>query len=169
MNDTNITCNKCGQQMVEKNGQYGTFLACTGYPECKNTKQLHPHDQASAPNQIEIPEADKKCEKCGSLMAVKHGRYGPFLACTGYPNCRNIKNIDIKTGVGCPECGQGDIVEKRSRQGKIFYSCNKYPNCKFALWSKPTGDKCHDCNSLLVAGPGGSARCSNKTCKVGKT
>jgi len=148
--------------MVTRQGRFGQFLACTGYPDCKNTKQINPHDQ---PDQTpEIPPADKNCDKCGSAMQIKHGRYGPFLACTGYPNCKNIKNIEQKTGVTCPQCNQGDIIAKRSRTGKTFYSCNKYPNCKFALWQKPTGEKCPNCDSLMVLS-GNIASCSNKQCK----
>ena len=163
MTDTNQTCDKCGQTMSVKEGRFGEFLACTGYPECKNTKQIHPTDQS--PSTIDIPPSDKKCDKCGSPMAIKNGKFGPFLACTGYPDCRNIKNIEQKTGVTCPDCNQGDIVVKRSRQGKIFYACNKYPNCKYALWSKPTGKKCDKCGSLMVSSGQDSSVCSNKECK----
>ncbi len=166
MNDNNEICEKCGQAMAIKEGKYGKFYACTGYPECTNTKQMHPADQNDQP--IIIPEADKKCEKCGSPMAIKNGRFGPFLACTAFPNCRNLKNIEQKTGVKCPQCNLGDIVVKRSKLGKIFYSCNKYPNCKFALWSKPNGEVCPECNSLLVISSSQLIKCSNNSCKFQK-
>jgi len=165
MNDTNEVCDKCGQPMAIKEGKFGKFFACTGYPECKNTKQMHPMDQNDKP--LEIPEEDKKCEKCASDMAIKNGKFGPFLACTGFPNCRNLKNIEQKTGVECPQCGQGDIVVKRSKLGKIFYSCNQYPQCKFALWSKPTGEKCPECGSLLTLA-GNNIKCSNNSCQFDK-
>ena len=101
-------------------------------------------------------------------MAVKVGRYGPFLACTAFPKCRNLKNIkenqssNKSTGVACPVCGQGEIVEKRGRKG-MFYACNQYPDCKTAFWAKPTGEKCPDCGALLVEAKDG-AKCSNKDC-----
>src|SRR3989344_748159 len=134
---TDAVCEKCGKPMVIKIGRFGKFLACTGYPECKNTKDLDENGH------IEAPEVTEEvCDKCGKPMAVKHGRFGTFMGCTGYPNCKNIKRIEKGTGVTCPACGKGEIVEKRSKRGKNFYSCNRYPDCIFALWSKPTGEKC---------------------------
>ncbi|MDD5040599.1 MAG: type I DNA topoisomerase [Patescibacteria group bacterium] len=163
---TDQTCEKCGKPMVIKIGRFGKFLACTGYPECKNTKPL---DRNGEIVEHTIEESKQTCEKCGKPMVVKHGRFGPFLACSGYPDCKNIKNIEQKTGVTCPQCGKGDIVAKRSKRGRTFYSCNKYPDCKFALWSKPTGEKCPQCGSLLVYAAGGKVRCSSKECKFEKT
>ncbi|MFH1207086.1 MAG: type I DNA topoisomerase [Patescibacteria group bacterium] len=163
---SDVVCDKCGQPMVIKMSRFGKFLACTGYPECRNTKPL---DQNGAV--MEHPpehQTDEKCDKCGSPFVLKHGRFGPFFACSAYPKCKNIKNIQQKTGVTCPQCNQGDIVVKRSKQGRTFYSCNRYPECKFALWSKPTGEKCPTCGSLLVYAAGGKARCSNKECKFEK-
>lgn len=160
---TEKICEKCGQPMIIKLGRYGKFLACSNYPDCKNTKPLNGNGEAGEP---EI--TDEKCEKCGKPMVVKNGRYGKFLACSGYPDCKNIKNIEDKTGVKCPQCGEGEIVTKRSRQGKAFYSCNRYPDCQYALWNKPTGDKCPDCGSLLVMGAKNTVRCSNKGCKYKK-
>jgi DNA topoisomerase-1 len=107
---------------------------------------------------------DEKCEKCGSPMVIKMGRYGKFMACSGYPACKNIKNIENKTNVKCPKCGDGDIVERRSRRGKIFYSCNQYPKCEFALWDRPTGEKCEQCGSLITKSFRGVIKCSNKEC-----
>jgi DNA topoisomerase-1 len=151
--------------MIIKIGRFGKFLACSGYPECKNTKPLDKNGDVVEHS----PEtSNQKCDKCGKPMVMKHGRFGPFLACSGYPECKNIKNIEQKTGVTCPQCHQGDIVAKRSRQGRTFYACNKYPECKFALWSKPTGEKCPTCGSLLVFAAGGKVRCSSKECKFTK-
>ncbi len=167
MSSFSETCEKCGAVMAVKHGRYGQFLACTGYPECQNTRQLHPLDQPK--NQIEIQPQDKKCEKCGSVMALKHGRYGPFLACTGFPKCKNIKKVQQKTGTRCPLCDTGEIIEKRSRAGKTFYSCNRYPDCAFALWARPTGERCPDCGSLLVFSTGKTVSCSGKGCTYKKT
>ncbi len=156
---TNEVCPKCGKPMVIKMGRYGKFLACTGYPECKTTKPLG-EDGKAAPEE----PVDVKCEKCGAQMVRKTGRFGPFLGCSNYPDCKTIVNIEKKTGVACPKCGEGDIIEKRSRYGKTFYACNKYPKCENAYWSKPTGEQCPTCQSLLVYGAKGTIRCSNKEC-----
>ncbi len=160
---TDQVCEKCGKPMVIKLGRYGKFLACTGYPECKNTRPLNEDGSVGAKPEAEI--TDQVCDKCGKPMVVKFGRYGKFLACTGYPECKNVKNIEDKIGVTCPQCKEGELVVRRSRFGKSFYSCNRYPDCKFALWAKPTGEKCPDCGSLLVHAKGGAMRCSSKTCK----
>ena len=161
--ETDEICEKCKSPMVKKLGRFGKFLACSNYPDCRNTKPLDENGKPEEPEKI-----DKKCDKCGKPMIVKNGRYGKFIACSGYPDCKNIVNIEDKTGVKCPQCNEGDIVAKRSRKGKVFFACNKYPDCKFALWSKPTGDKCPDCDSLLVYGAKDTARCSNKECKYQK-
>jgi len=155
---TNKKCAKCGKEMVIKLGRFGKFLACTGYPECRYTEPL-------GEEKILAKElSGEKCEKCGKEMVVRQGRFGPFLACSGYPECKNIKPIEKKTGVACPQCEKGEIVEKRSKRGRTFYACNQYPKCKFALWSKPTGKKCERCDSLMVYGAGGTEVCSNKEC-----
>lgn len=168
-------CDKCGAPMVIKTGRYGKFLACSAFPKCKNIKSLPGEDRdknGQSDNQ-EIKELQKKyqdeiCEKCGAPMAVKVGKYGPFLACTAFPKCRNLKNLkenknsNKSTGITCPVCGQGEIVEKRGRRG-MFYACNQYPDCKTAFWSKPTGEKCPDCGALLVEGKK-EIKCSHKDC-----
>ena len=156
---TDEVCDKCGKPMVIKTGRFGQFLACTGYPECKNTKPLGGAEQKSE----EMLE-DKKCPECGKPMAVKHGRYGKFLGCSGYPDCTYIEKIEKKTGVTCPKCSTGDMVERRTRAGKTFYGCNNYPKCDFALWSKPTGEKCPECSSPLVFAAKDTVKCSNKEC-----
>ncbi len=158
---TDEKCEKCGSPMVIKMGRFGKFLACSNYPECKNTKQL------GADGKITEPEkTDEKCPNCGADMVFKHGRFGKFLACGNYPDCKTTKAIT--TGVKCPQCGENEIAEKRSRAGKTFYACTGYPNCKFALWSKPTGEKCPECGSLLVFAAQGKINCSNKECKFTK-
>jgi DNA topoisomerase-1 len=86
-----------------------------------------------------------------------------FLGCGNYPKCKNIRRIENKIGVKCPKCG-GDIIQRRSKKGRVFYGCNNYPKCDFVLWAKPTGEKCPKCQSLLVYGPKETIRCSNKEC-----
>ena len=169
---TDELCDKCGSPMVIKMGRFGKFLACTNYPQCKTTKPLGEDGKPAEPE-----KTDEKCDKCGSPMVIKMGRFGKFLACSAYPACKNIKSLNkdgtkkepIKTGIKCPECGIGEIEEKRSRRGKIFYGCSNYPNCKFALWNKPTGEKCKKCGSMMTIKitkkSGEEIICSNKECK----
>lgn len=167
--ESDEVCDKCGSKMIIKTGRFGKFLGCGAYPECKNIKSLPGKDgeKEKTPEQIELEKKykDAVCEKCGKPMAIKNGRFGPFLGCTGYPDCKNIKSINekAKTGVKCPTCGKGEIVEKRSKRG-IFYACDQYPDCKTALWGKPTGEKCPDCGSLLIEGKEGGLTCSQKGC-----
>jgi DNA topoisomerase-1 len=170
---SNEVCDKCGAPMIVKTGRFGKFLACSAFPDCKNIKPLNGTNGNKAENKDnkELEELTKKyknevCEKCGSPMAVKSGKFGPFLGCTGYPKCKNIKNIgenNNSTGVTCPSCGQGEIVKKFSRRG-VFYACNQYPSCKMAFWGRPTGEKCPDCGNLLVEDKNGGIKCSNKGC-----
>lgn len=162
-------CPECGSELVEKFGRFGKFIACTNYPECKYTEKSA-EDKKKEKEVIESEGNEKGeiiCDKCGAKMEIKNGPYGMFLGCSNYPKCKNIKKIENKTGVKCPECGK-DIAERRSKKGRIFYGCTGYPKCKFALWSKPTGEKCPKCKSLLVFGPKNTARCSNKECKYTK-
>jgi DNA topoisomerase-1 len=155
--ETNEVCEKCGKPMIIKMGRYGKFLACTGFPECRNTRPLLEKEINS--DKTEDVPIDELCEKCGSPMTIKHGRYGPFLACSAYPKCKNIKPINKSTGVKCPKCEQGEIIEKRSKKGRTFYSCNQYPECKFALWQKPIKEKCPKCGGLMVMEKNEIARC----------
>ena len=172
---SNEVCDKCGAPMIIKTGRYGKFLACSGFPDCKNIKGLNKTKENSPEKNEEIKKLEKKyngekCEKCGADMAIKNGKFGPFLACTAYPNCKNIKNIkenNNSTGVKCPTCGQGEIVQKRSKRG-IFYACDQYPDCRNAYWGKPTGEKCPDCEALLVEGKEGEIKCSAKGCGYSK-
>jgi DNA topoisomerase-1 len=161
---TDEVCDKCSKPMVIKFGRYGKFLACTGYPDCKNTKPLPGDPAAKAEPEI----TDEKCPNCGAAMLRRMGRFGPFLGCSGYPKCKTIKNIEIKTNLKCPKCGKGDIIERRSKRGKIFYGCNQYPDCDFALWNKPTGELCPDCKSPLTFAKKGTIACSNKECSFTK-
>ena len=107
---------------------------------------------------------DKKCPKCGKPIIIKLGRFGKFYACSGFPECKHTEPIIVSTGVNCPKCGQGEIIEKKTKKGKIFYSCSDYPKCDFALWDKPTGEKCPKCDSLLVQTKNNKIKCSNKEC-----
>ncbi|MFC1701050.1 type I DNA topoisomerase [Patescibacteria group bacterium] len=107
---------------------------------------------------------DKICPKCGKPIIIKMGRFGKFYSCSGFPECKHTEAIVNSTGVKCPECEKGEIVERRTRKGKIFYSCSRYPKCKFALWNKPTGEKCPECGSLLAQAGKNKIKCSKKEC-----
>jgi DNA topoisomerase-1 len=154
-------CENCGRPMVLKKGRFGTFYACSGYPDCKTTKPIG--GQQKKPDQ----PLDEKCPQCGNQLALKTGRFGEFTACSNYPTCKYVKQKTI--GVKCPECSEGEITERRSRKGKTFYGCNRYPDCKFVAWAKPVAEKCPQCGSpymvekWLKAGP--LWQCPNPECK----
>jgi DNA topoisomerase I len=138
---TDLVCEKCGSPMVIKWGRMGRFLACSGYPDCKNTKDFVEKD-----GKIEVVEdlpTDESCPTCGKPMVNKRGRFGRFLACSDYPNCKTTRPITLK-GVPCPDCG-GGLAERRTRFGKSFYGCVNYPNCKFAAWDRPIPGPCPQC------------------------
>ena len=193
---TDQVCEKCGKPMVQKWGQFGSFLACSGYPECKNTKEVAKEETAAG--EASATEAEPEpCENCGKPMALKRGRFGQFLACTGYPECKTTRKIAGGTGVPkkpdvlldetCPQCKEaklvvkdgrfgaftscsnypkckyikpktigvpcpkpdcgGELIERRSKRGKVFYGCSKYPECDFVLWNKPVPDPCPACGA----------------------
>jgi DNA topoisomerase-1 len=122
-----------------------------------------------AKQQQAVEATNEKCDKCQEAMVLRHGRFGPFLGCSAYPKCKNIKGIDIKVGLKCPKCAQGDVVQRRSRKrGKPFYGCSRYPECDFAMWEKPTGEFCPQCKQPLVFAPKGVIKCSNKECDFKK-
>ena len=165
--ESDIVCPNCGKKMVVRTSRFGSqFLGCSGYPECKTMMPLN-----SKPEDVAEPEVcEEKCEKCGSDMIFKVGPYGKYMECTNQ-DCKNRKRIIVTTGVKCPKCGEGEIVQRKSKYGKIFYGCNKYPDCDFVLWNEPTGDVCPECGSLLVKKvlkKGTFVECSSKTCKYSK-
>src|SRR3954451_16064638 len=158
-------CENCGKPMVVKRGRFGQFLACTGYPECKTTRNIITTKQgmtAAKPDQI----LDEKCPKCDSNLVVKQGRFGEFTACSSYPTCKYVKQKT--TGVLCPKDG-GDIVERKSRRGKVFYGCANYPECDFPLWNRPVPEKCPDCGAPFLVEKitkrhGRQLICNNEEC-----
>lgn len=166
--ESDIKCPNCGKPMVVRTSRFGSqFLGCSGYPECKTMMPLNA-TQESAQQEPEVCE--EKCEKCGSDMIYKVGPYGKYMECTN-SECKNRKRVVISTGVKCPKCGNGEIVQRKSKYGKIFYGCNKYPDCDFVLWNEPTGEVCPECGSLLVKKvlkKGTFVECSSKTCKYSK-
>jgi DNA topoisomerase-1 len=167
---TDIPCPRCAGKMVIRWGRNGEFLACENFPTCKHTQDFRKDEEGKViPMDREEPEqSEEKCEKCGLPMVYKHGRFGKFLACSGYPACKHIKAQS--TGVHCPEegCG-GDIVQKISKRGKVFYSCDRYPKCTFAIWDKPVNKPCPDCGAPFLVEKnskkeGLQLRCADKAC-----
>jgi len=159
-------CPLCGAELIEKFGRFGKFISCEKYPTCQYTEKSF--EEKKEEEELKKNEGDKNgkiiCEKCGAEMVLKNGPFGKFLGCSNYPNCKNIKKIEAKLGVRCPQCQKGELIEKRSKKGRIFYACNRYPKCDFALWQKPTGEKCPQCQSLLVFATKNKIKCSNKKC-----
>jgi DNA topoisomerase-1 len=194
---TDQVCEKCGSPMVQKWGQFGSFLACSAYPECKNTKEIA-KEETAAEKENGAPESEPEpCENCGKPMALKRGRFGQFLACTGYPECKTTRKIasgggaprkpDVLLDETCPQCKEaklvvkdgrfglftscsnypkckyikpktigvpcpksgcgGELIERRSKRGKVFYGCSKYPDCDFVLWNKPVSEQCPSCGA----------------------
>lgn len=133
---TDEVCDKCGKPMVIKMSRFGKFLACSGFPECRNSRSLSSDTAADAGAETTSYEP---CEKCGSPMVLKAGRFGKFLGCNKYPDCKNIRSLtDRKLGITCPECREGEVIQKRSRKTrKAFYSCSRYPDCKYIAWARP--------------------------------
>jgi DNA topoisomerase-1 len=153
-------CENCGRPMVLKKGRFGTFLACSGYPDCKTTKQIGGAQKKDQP-------LDEKCPQCQSNLVLKFGRFGEFTACSNYPTCKYVKQKTI--GVKCPECSEGEIIERRSKKGKTFYGCNRYPDCTFVAWGKPVPQKCTECGSPYMVEKwlkaGAVWQCPNPECK----
>ncbi len=144
---TDHKCELCNETMVIKFGRNGYFLACSGYPKCKNTKEIKSRDG----NKVEIApleDTGEECEKCGKPMVIRRGRYGRFLACSGYPECKNARSVS--TGIKCPECKEGDLVERNSRRGRMFYGCNRYPDCTFSVWNQPMDETCPTCGFTVL-------------------
>ena len=149
---TDERCSECGRPMVIRWGRRGQFLACSGFPECRDTRSLDGEEEA--------PEAtDETCQECEAPMVVRSSRFGRFLACSRYPECKGRRPLTAKTGVTCPLCG-GEIVERRSKRKRLFFGCSNYPKCEFTAWSRPLSQPCTRCGGLLTAEREGKAKCS---------
>ncbi len=148
---TDIPCEKCGAMMVVKWGRNGEFLACPRYPECKSTKNFTRATNGDVQVAVEA-EVNETCEKCGRPMQLRWGKYGRFLGCSGYPECKNIRSLEkpVDLGVCCPACKQGNLQQRKSRRGKLFYGCERYPECKFATWDRPVAESCPKCGEAIL-------------------
>ena len=164
---TDVVCEKCNRNMVIKWGRNGRFLACPGYPDCKNTKEFV-EEPSGEIHVVDKPETGEFCEKCQSPLVVKIGRFGRFLACSTYPKCGFTKSISL--GVPCPQEGcKGELVEKRTKRGRMFFGCSQYPKCNFATWYKPVSKPCPQCGGPFLVekkkrGEDATLACPNKEC-----
>ena len=172
--ETDIICEKCGSRMVVKSGRFGRFAACPNYPACRNTKPIDKNGnliEKNAENKSESPVPapdDIKCDLCGGPMVIRRGRYGNFYACANYPDCRGTKPITKDLNIPCPLCGS-KILIKHGRKKSVFYSCEKYPECKFSTWDIPQEEKCPDCGGLLLKKKGKDLiYCINEKCSYTK-
>jgi DNA topoisomerase-1 len=155
---TDLKCPECAKPLRIKVGKNGHFIACSGYPECTYSSDYNRDEKGNIqPVEYSNEEVtDKVCEKCGKPMAMKRGRYGGFLACSGYPECKHTQSLNSngngkKIGVSCPQEGcNGDIVERTSKRGKLFYGCSNFPECTFATWDKPVDRECPICGAKFL-------------------
>ena len=174
---TDLNCPECGRQLRIKVGKNGHFIACSGYPDCNYSRDYTRNEKGYIqPTETSSDEVvDKICEKCGSSMVIKRGRYGEFLACSAYPDCKHTQSLNSngannKIGVPCPEDGcDGEIVERKSKRGKVFFGCSRFPKCEFATWDKPVAEKCPQCDAKIMVEKtskkqGTFLACLNKEC-----
>ena len=144
---TDIKCEECGANMVIRWGKNGSFLACSKYPDCRNTLEFKTVDDEIVVVKQEL-EYSGTCDKCGAPMVIKKGKFGRFQACSEYPKCRNTSSVSTK--VSCPTCKKGELVEKLSRRRKLFFGCSRYPECNFATWDRPLDQTCESCGNAYV-------------------
>jgi len=156
-------CPKCGKKLSSRLGRSGRFIGCTAYPECDYTRNIDGEETtASEPEVVE----DRKCPKCESDLWVRTGKYGKFIGCSSYPKCKHIESLEqpTNTGVDCPQCKKGEILVRKSRRGKIFYSCSGYPECDYALWNEPVKESCPDCVWPILTVKTTKSRGTEKVC-----
>lgn len=142
-------CPQCGKPLSIRLGRHGRFIGCTNYPECDYTRDLNENGKEAEPPVI---VEERKCPQCGSDLVIKRGKYGKFIGCSNYPKCRHIEPLEkpVDTGVFCPKCRAGTLVRRKSRRGKIFYSCSTYPDCDYATWNEPLAEPCPRCGWPIV-------------------
>jgi len=160
------SCPECGAALLPRNGKSGPFLGCSNYPDCKFSRPLH-----NGPLPQKVLEGSA-CPECGAPLALKQGRYGLFIGCTRFPECQHHRRMDPEpgtTGVACPACGKGHLIERNSRYGKRFFACDQYPECHYAVNDKPIARPCPACGwpIMLLRGqsPGASLCCPQKQCR----
>jgi len=156
-------CPKCGKKLSKRLGRNGYFIGCTGYPECDYTRNVD--DEPGSTGEPEVVEG-RKCPKCGSDLVIKRGRYGKFIGCSAYPDCNHMEPLEPPkdTGVQCPECRKGNMLKRKSRYGKVFYSCERYPDCKYAVWNYPLAETCPECGHPMLTIKTTKRRGTEKVC-----
>ena len=161
-------CPECGSQLSIRLGRNGRFIGCTNYPTCSYTRNLNDDTASEEPEVVE----GRSCPKCEAPLVIKAGPYGKFIGCSAYPKCRHIEPLEkpSDTGVECPQCKKGNILKRKSRSGKIFYSCSEYPKCDYALWNAPIKESCPDCHWPILTVKETKRRgvekiCPQKACK----
>ncbi|MDX2457087.1 MAG: type I DNA topoisomerase [Gammaproteobacteria bacterium] len=161
-------CPECGKQLQLSLGRGGFFLGCSGYPDCKYTRNVGEDKESAEPEVVE----GRSCPECNSNLIIRSGRYGKFIGCSSYPDCKHIEPLEKPedTGVQCPECKKGNILKRKSRRGKVFFSCERYPDCKYAIWNQPLAQPCPSCHwpitSIKTTKRSGTQRvCPQQDCK----
>jgi len=156
-------CPKCSKPLSKRLGRNGYFIGCTGYPECDYTRNID--EEAGQSNEPQIVEG-RQCPQCNSALVIKRGRYGKFIGCSNYPNCKHMEPLEKPedTGVECPECKQATMLKRKSRYGKIFYSCARYPDCKYAVWNLPLAEPCPKCGHPILTVKTTKRRGTEKVC-----
>jgi DNA topoisomerase-1 len=142
-------CPECGSNLIARLGRFGRFVACSGFPKCKYSRPLETKEDQKSSEVVEsdgtvksLDEAEGEiCDKCGGKMVLKEGRFGKFLACENYPKCKNTKAIVGKTGIKCPQCEKGELIERKTKKRRSFWGCSRYPECNYATWENPTVSK----------------------------
>lgn len=162
------TCPKCSNHQLQiKFGKRGRFIACSGYPDCDYTRNVHEtaEDAAKEAEEPTVVEG-RECPKCSGQLVYKKGRYGKFIGCANYPKCKHIEPLEKpkETGVDCPKCGKGQLIERKSRYGKLFYSCNTYPDCDYATWNPPIAEACPKCQWPVLTIKTTKRRGTEKVC-----
>lgn len=161
-------CPQCGSTLQIRQGKSGLFLGCSAYPACDYLKPLQPQHETKI-----IKELEQTCPQCGHNLLLKQGNFGMFIGCSNYPACHFIVHEEVETAgesLPCPECGQGELVARRGRQGKYFYGCNRYPQCKFTLPQEPHAIPCPQCGYPLSHLKNNAKNdrtfiCANKSCR----
>jgi DNA topoisomerase-1 len=155
-------CPKCGKKLSSRLGRSGRFIGCTGYPECDYTRNINGEETSNEPEVVE----GRKCPKCESDLWIRTGKYGKFIGCSSYPKCKHIESLEQpkNTGVKCPQCEKGEILTRKSRRGKVFYSCSEYPDCDYALWNEPLKEPCPKCDWPILTVKTTKSRGTEKVC-----
>ena len=154
-------CPKCGQSLQVRHGKSGPFIGCSGYPGCDFIKPLHEH-QTTTLKEI----AGTSCPECASPLAIKKGRYGMFIGCTNFPDCHHIEQIkqQHETAITCPQCNEGELIERTNKYGKRFFACNHYPQCRYVVNSPPVAESCPKCGWGILLDKKGKRHCPQSDC-----